>query len=152
MKEEKDGEEIASPAKSFYIFYADLVSRLYLSFFFFFCVFSCNQQLIWYHGPESFEANPTKAIKQGCVYDCEGQVQSQHQQASSAGLFERKGGGRLNSSCIDSLHCYIGGGRGSGVRISPSLKSFLLSIAAGGVVVASIIGAVIEVSNFDPVK
>jgi hypothetical protein len=36
--------------------------------------------------------------------------------------------------------------------VSPSLKNFLLSIAAGGVVVVVIIGAVIAVSNFDPVK
>ncbi|GMI84312.1 photosystem II subunit X [Hibiscus trionum] len=36
--------------------------------------------------------------------------------------------------------------------VSPSLKNFLLSIAAGGVVVVAIIGVVIGVSNFDPVK
>nr|GMD87378.1 Photosystem II PsbX [Ipomoea batatas] len=36
--------------------------------------------------------------------------------------------------------------------VSPSLKNFLLSIVAGGVVVAVIVGAVIGVSNFDPVK
>lgn len=36
--------------------------------------------------------------------------------------------------------------------VSPSLKNFLLSITAGGVVAAAILGAVIGVSNFDPVK
>ncbi|KAK9275936.1 hypothetical protein L1049_023210 [Liquidambar formosana] len=36
--------------------------------------------------------------------------------------------------------------------VSPSLKNFLLSIVAGGVVLAAIVGAVIGVSNFDPVK
>ncbi|CAN4096495.1 unnamed protein product [Withania somnifera] len=36
--------------------------------------------------------------------------------------------------------------------VSPSLKNFLLSIVSGGVVAAAIIGAVIGVSNFDPVK
>ncbi|XP_050218259.1 uncharacterized protein LOC126669025 [Mercurialis annua] len=36
--------------------------------------------------------------------------------------------------------------------VSPSLKNFLLSIAAGGVVLTAIIGAIIGVSNFDPVK
>jgi len=36
--------------------------------------------------------------------------------------------------------------------ISPSLKNFLLSIVYGGVVLTAIIGAVIGVSNFDPVK
>ncbi|MFQ6619096.1 hypothetical protein Gotur_000017 [Gossypium turneri] len=36
--------------------------------------------------------------------------------------------------------------------VTPSLKNFLLSIAAGGVVLVAIIGAVIGVSNFDPVK
>ncbi|GMJ07309.1 photosystem II subunit X [Hibiscus trionum] len=36
--------------------------------------------------------------------------------------------------------------------VTPSLKNFLLSITAGGVVVVAIIGAVIGVSNFDPVK
>ncbi|KAG2407474.1 uncharacterized protein HKW66_Vig0022960 [Vigna angularis] len=36
--------------------------------------------------------------------------------------------------------------------VTPSLKNFLLSIAAGGVVAVAIIGAVIGVSNFDPVK
>ncbi|KAI4380789.1 hypothetical protein MLD38_006937 [Melastoma candidum] len=36
--------------------------------------------------------------------------------------------------------------------LSPSLKNFLLSIAAGGVVLAAILGAIIGVSNFDPVK
>ncbi|XP_011019368.1 PREDICTED: uncharacterized protein LOC105122137 [Populus euphratica] len=40
----------------------------------------------------------------------------------------------------------------AGPGISPSLKNFLLSIAAGGVVAVAIIGAVIGVSNFDPVK
>lgn len=36
--------------------------------------------------------------------------------------------------------------------VSPSLKNFLLSIVAGGVVLAVLVGAVIGVSNFDPVK
>ncbi|KAK4785928.1 hypothetical protein SAY86_002617 [Trapa natans] len=36
--------------------------------------------------------------------------------------------------------------------VSPSLKNFLLSIAAGGAVVGAIIVAVIGVANFDPVK
>ncbi|KAG6431664.1 hypothetical protein SASPL_109746 [Salvia splendens] len=35
---------------------------------------------------------------------------------------------------------------------SPSLKNFLLSIVAGGVVVFAIVGAVVGVANFDPVK
>ncbi|KAK3213446.1 hypothetical protein Dsin_018152 [Dipteronia sinensis] len=36
--------------------------------------------------------------------------------------------------------------------VSPSLKNFLLSIAAGGVVLTAIVGAVLGVANFDPVK
>ncbi|XVE97920.1 hypothetical protein REPUB_Repub03eG0060500 [Reevesia pubescens] len=36
--------------------------------------------------------------------------------------------------------------------VTPSLKNFLLSIVAGGVVLAALVGAVIGVSNFDPVK
>ncbi|XP_058086470.1 uncharacterized protein LOC131233699 [Magnolia sinica] len=36
--------------------------------------------------------------------------------------------------------------------ISPSLKNYLLSIVAGGVVLAVLVGAVIAVANFDPVK
>ena len=36
--------------------------------------------------------------------------------------------------------------------VSPSLKNFLLSIVSGGVVLTAIVGAVIGVSNFDPVK
>ncbi|KAK5773198.1 uncharacterized protein LOC108463015 [Gossypium arboreum] len=36
--------------------------------------------------------------------------------------------------------------------VTPSLKNFLLSIVAGGVVLVAIVGAVIGVSNFDPVK
>ncbi|OVA08367.1 Photosystem II PsbX [Macleaya cordata] len=40
----------------------------------------------------------------------------------------------------------------AGSGVSPSLKNFLLSIVAGGVVVGAILGAVIGVSNFDPVK
>ncbi|XP_060213637.1 uncharacterized protein LOC132640860 [Lycium barbarum] len=36
--------------------------------------------------------------------------------------------------------------------VSPSLNNFLLSITAGGVVLAAILGAIIGVSNFDPVK
>lgn len=36
--------------------------------------------------------------------------------------------------------------------VSPSLKNFLLSIAAGGTVLLGIIGAIIGVANFDPVK
>ncbi|KAF3643784.1 Photosystem II reaction center X protein [Capsicum chinense] len=36
--------------------------------------------------------------------------------------------------------------------VSPSLKNFLLSIVSGGVVLIVIVGAVIGVSNFDPVK
>ena len=34
----------------------------------------------------------------------------------------------------------------------PSLKNFLLSIAAGGLVALALIGAVFVVANFDPVK
>ncbi|CAI0627835.1 unnamed protein product [Linum tenue] len=37
-------------------------------------------------------------------------------------------------------------------EVSPSLKNFLLSIIAGGVVLTAIIGAIVGVSNFDPVK
>lgn len=40
----------------------------------------------------------------------------------------------------------------AGSDVSPSLKNFLLSIVAGGVVLTAILGAVIGVSNFDPVK
>lgn len=40
----------------------------------------------------------------------------------------------------------------AGSDLSPSLKNFLLSIFAGGVVLVAIFGAVIGVSNFDPVK
>ncbi|XWS26622.1 hypothetical protein CRYUN_Cryun26dG0046800 [Craigia yunnanensis] len=36
--------------------------------------------------------------------------------------------------------------------VTPSLKNFLLSLVAGGVVLAALVGAVIGVSNFDPVK
>ncbi|OIV98367.1 hypothetical protein TanjilG_16694 [Lupinus angustifolius] len=36
--------------------------------------------------------------------------------------------------------------------VPPSLKNFLLSIIAGGVVLGAIIGVVVGVSNFDPVK
>lgn len=36
--------------------------------------------------------------------------------------------------------------------VTPSLKNYLLSIGAGGVVALAIIGAIIAVSNFDPVK
>ncbi|KAM7274548.1 hypothetical protein ACFE04_016414 [Oxalis oulophora] len=36
--------------------------------------------------------------------------------------------------------------------LSPTLQNFLFSIAAGGVVLTAIIGAVVGVSNFDPVK
>ena len=35
---------------------------------------------------------------------------------------------------------------------TPSLKNFLFSIAAGGVVLTALVGAVIGVANFDPVK
>ncbi|MBF6096316.1 Photosystem II reaction center X protein [Nocardia cyriacigeorgica] len=40
----------------------------------------------------------------------------------------------------------------AGPGVSPSLKNFLLSIVAGGVVFAAIAGAVVGVSNFDPVR
>ncbi|MCL8600431.1 photosystem II reaction center protein PsbX [Proteus mirabilis] len=36
--------------------------------------------------------------------------------------------------------------------VPASLNNFLLSIAAGGIVVVAILGAVLGVSNFDPVK
>ncbi|KAL3642912.1 hypothetical protein CASFOL_013727 [Castilleja foliolosa] len=36
--------------------------------------------------------------------------------------------------------------------VSPSLNNFLYSIVAGGVVLTAIVGAVVGVSNFDPVK
>ncbi|KAL1834526.1 hypothetical protein DCAR_0104732 [Daucus carota subsp. sativus] len=36
--------------------------------------------------------------------------------------------------------------------LTPSLNNFLLSIGAGGVVLLAILGAIIGVSNFDPVK
>ena len=35
---------------------------------------------------------------------------------------------------------------------SPSLKNFLLSIVYGGVVLFVIVGAVIGIANFDPIK
>ncbi|XP_027354625.1 uncharacterized protein LOC113864756 [Abrus precatorius] len=38
----------------------------------------------------------------------------------------------------------------AGSDLTPSLKNFLLSIFAGGVVLGAIFGAVIGVSNFDP--
>lgn len=37
-------------------------------------------------------------------------------------------------------------------NLTPSLNNFLLSIGAGGVVLIAILGAVVGVSNFDPVK
>ncbi|KAB1209425.1 hypothetical protein CJ030_MR6G027708 [Morella rubra] len=40
----------------------------------------------------------------------------------------------------------------AGPGVSPSLKNFLLSIVAGGVVLTVLVGAVIGVANFDPVK
>ncbi|KAK4798174.1 hypothetical protein SAY86_030500 [Trapa natans] len=40
----------------------------------------------------------------------------------------------------------------AGPGISPSLKNFLLSITAGGIVIGVLVGAVIGVANFDPVK
>lgn len=40
----------------------------------------------------------------------------------------------------------------AGSDLSPSLKNFLLSIFAGGAVLTAIFGAVIGVSNFDPVR
>ncbi|XP_021642440.2 uncharacterized protein LOC110636880 [Hevea brasiliensis] len=40
----------------------------------------------------------------------------------------------------------------AGPGVSPSLKNFLLSIVAGGVVLGVLVGAVIGVANFDPVK
>ncbi|KAF7053894.1 hypothetical protein CFC21_061700 [Triticum aestivum] len=40
----------------------------------------------------------------------------------------------------------------AGPGLPPSLKNFLLSIGSGGVVLLGIIGAVVAVSNFDPVK
>lgn len=40
----------------------------------------------------------------------------------------------------------------AGSGLTPSLNNFLLSIAAGGVVLTAILGAVVGVSNFDPVK
>ncbi|KAF5812470.1 putative photosystem II PsbX [Helianthus annuus] len=36
--------------------------------------------------------------------------------------------------------------------VTPSLNNFLLSIGAGGIVLGGILGAIIGVSNFDPVK
>ncbi|KAL3655763.1 hypothetical protein CASFOL_000159 [Castilleja foliolosa] len=36
--------------------------------------------------------------------------------------------------------------------MTPSLKNFLFSIGAGGIVLAAIAAAVVGVSNFDPVK
>ena len=36
--------------------------------------------------------------------------------------------------------------------VTPSLKNFLLSIVSGGVVLTALVGAVIGVANFDPVK
>ncbi|KMZ57896.1 hypothetical protein ZOSMA_81G01160 [Zostera marina] len=36
--------------------------------------------------------------------------------------------------------------------VSPSLKNLILSVVSGGVVLIGILGAIIGVSNFDPVK
>ncbi|KAJ4830843.1 hypothetical protein Tsubulata_028533 [Turnera subulata] len=40
----------------------------------------------------------------------------------------------------------------AGTGVSPSLKNFLLSIVAGGVVLVGIVGVVVAISNFDRVK
>lgn len=40
----------------------------------------------------------------------------------------------------------------AGPGVTPSLENFLLSIAAGGVVLTVIAGVVVGVANFDPVK
>lgn len=44
------------------------------------------------------------------------------------------------------------GAAAAGPVVSPSYKNFLHSITASGVVLGVIVGAVIGVSNFDPVK
>ncbi|KDO73605.1 hypothetical protein CISIN_1g033248mg [Citrus sinensis] len=69
---------------------------------------------------------------------------------SKAARFLGKPKSRARLQVQASLKEKVAEAAGSG--LSPSLKNFLLSIVAGGVVLAAIVGAVIGVANFDPVK
>lgn len=88
-----------------------------------------------------------KADKESWAFEAQAQIQ-----ARSSGLIEGKGRDRPDgrglaaSMVIPEMAAAVESG------VSLSLKNFLLSIVAGGVVLAAIVGAVIGVSNFDPVK
>jgi hypothetical protein len=58
---------------------------------------------------------------------------------------EGKGGGRTTALVVPDV-------AEAAQSLTPSLKNFLLSIVSGGVVLVAIVGAVVAVSNFDPVK
>ncbi|MGD7361348.1 photosystem II reaction center protein PsbX [Ralstonia pseudosolanacearum] len=66
--------------------------------------------------------------------------------------FKEKMVAGLSAGAVSALMVMPEVAEAAGSDLSPSLKNFLLSIAAGGVVLTAILGAVIGVSNFDPVK
>ncbi|KAF6159774.1 hypothetical protein GIB67_030032 [Kingdonia uniflora] len=71
-------------------------------------------------------------------------------QASSS--FQDKAAAGLAAAAMTALVVFPEVAEAAGPGVSASLKNFLLSIASGGVVLVAIIGAVVGVSNFDPVK
>ncbi|KAF4375764.1 hypothetical protein F8388_014486 [Cannabis sativa] len=73
-------------------------------------------------------------------------------QASSSSLIKEKAAAALTAAALTASMVVPEVAQAAGNDLTPSLKNFLLSIAAGGVVATAIIGAVVGVSNFDPVK
>ena len=71
--------------------------------------------------------------------------------ASSASVQEKLTAG-LTAAAVAAAFVLPEVAEAAGPGLSPSLKNFLLSIVSGGVVFAGIAGAVVAVSNFDPVK
>jgi hypothetical protein len=71
--------------------------------------------------------------------------------ASSASVQEKLTAG-LTAAAVAAAFVLPEVAEAASPGLSPSLKNFLLSIVSGGVVFAGIAGAVVAVSNFDPVK
>ncbi|KAJ6957633.1 hypothetical protein D5086_031903 [Populus alba] len=86
---------------------------------------------------------PSKAIAAASRCNCRFQVKASLKEKVVTGL---TAGALTVSMVIPEV------AEAAGPGVSPSLKNFLLSIVAGGVVFAAIAGAVVGVSNFDPVR
>ncbi|CAN8268439.1 unnamed protein product [Cochlearia groenlandica] len=96
--------------------------------------------------------NPMPPLKPSKAMATPGGVRAQRLQVRASKLKFDKALTGFSAAALTASMVIPEMAEAAGPGISPSLTNFLLSIASGGVVLTVIIGAVVGVSNFDPVK